>query len=170
MDAWMIFFTDRFVWFPAYFVIALALGYLYKRRARLLLPLLGLSVLLSDAISSRVFKPYFARLRPCHDPNLSETLNLVHGCGGQFGFISSHAANAFSLAVFLILVLPPRFWLVKILLIVWAVTVSYTRMYLGVHYPSDVLAGTLLGSLAAWACAKLYQLGVKRWWHSEPAV
>ncbi|MBC6605856.1 phosphatase PAP2 family protein [Hymenobacter sp. BT188] len=170
MDKWMVFFTDRFVWFPAYFVMALVLGYLFKRRALLLLPMLGLSILLSDTVSSRIFKPFFARLRPCHDPDLSETLNLVHGCGGQFGFLSSHAANAFSLAVFLILVLPQRFWLVKIVVLLWAVIVSYSRIYLGAHYPSDVAAGTLLGCLAAWGCAELYKIGERRWWPSVPAV
>jgi undecaprenyl-diphosphatase len=152
------------VWFPAYFVLIVVLSYLYERRAFLLLPMLGLSVLLADVISSRVFKPYFARLRPCHDPELSEALNLVNGCGGQFGFLSSHAANAFSLAVFLGLILPRRFWLAKVLLVIWAAVVSYSRIYLGVHYPSDVLAGTILGSLAAWGCAELYRLGAKQWW------
>ena len=110
------FFSERFVWFPAYLVLLVGLSYYFGQRARLLLPLLGLSVLLADSISSRFFKPYFARLRPCHDPQVSATLNLVDGCGGQFGFISSHAANAFALAVFLWLVLPTRFraakWLV----------------------------------------------------------
>lgn len=167
LDTWMVFFTDRFVWFPAYLVLLVALSYLYKKRAFLLLPLLGLSVLLADVVSSRVFKPYFARLRPCHDATLSETLNLVNGCGGQFGFLSSHAANAFSLAVFMGLVLPHRYWLVKILLVIWAVLVSYSRIYLGAHYPSDVLAGMLLGSAAAWGCARLYQLGAERWWPTK---
>ncbi|WP_167852008.1 phosphatase PAP2 family protein [Hymenobacter elongatus] len=170
LDAWMIFFSERFVWFPAYLVILLALSYLFGRRATLLLPLLGLSVALADGISSRFFKPYFARLRPCHDAQLSATLNLVNGCGGRFGFMSSHAANAFALVVFLCLVLPRRYWLVKVLVVIWAILVSYSRMYLGAHYPSDVLAGATLGSLLAWGCVRLYQLGVARWWPNDNAA
>jgi undecaprenyl-diphosphatase len=170
LDAWMIFFSERFVWFPAYLVILLVLGYMYGRRATLLLPLLGLSVALADGISSRFFKPYFARLRPCHDPQLSATLNLASGCGGQFGFMSSHAANAFALVVFLWLALPRRYWLAKVLVLIWAILVSYSRMYLGAHYPSDVLAGATLGSLAAWSCFRLYQLGAARWWPGPSLV
>ncbi|QJX48685.1 phosphatase PAP2 family protein [Hymenobacter taeanensis] len=164
LDAWMVFFSERFVWFPAYFVLLLVLGYLFRRRAFLLLPLLGLSVALADSVSSRFFKPYFARLRPCHDSRLSAVLNLANGCGGQFGFISSHAANAFALAVFIALVLPRRFRLAKILLFIWAAIVSYSRIYLAAHFPSDVVAGALLGSLLAWGCATLYEKGTARWW------
>ncbi len=160
----MIFMSDRFVWFPAYLVMVIALAYYFGRRAYLIIPLLGLCVALADSISSRFFKPFFARLRPCHDPDLSETLNLVNGCGGKFGFISSHAANAFSLAVFLCLVLPRRFWPVKTLVLVWAALVSYSRIYLAAHYTSDVLAGTTLGALLAWFCYWLYRRGEARWW------
>lgn len=164
LDQLMIFFSDRLVWFPAYLVIILGLGYLFERRALLLLPMLGLSVALADSISSRFFKPYFARLRPCHDPRLSATLNLANGCGGQFGFISSHAANAFALAVFLCLALPPRYRLAKALLLLWAALVSFSRIYLAAHYPTDVVAGALLGSALAWGCYRLYLLGTARWW------
>ncbi|MBC6989860.1 phosphatase PAP2 family protein [Hymenobacter sp. BT491] len=168
LDSLMVFFSERTVWFPAYFVMLIALSYLFRRQALLLLPLLGLSVALADAVSSRIFKPYFARLRPCHDPELSATLNLVNGCGGQFGFLSSHAANAFALTVFLWIVLPKRFQVVKWLTLIWALLVSYSRMYLGAHYPSDVAAGALLGALMAWGCATLYKRGSLRWWSSGP--
>ncbi|SDY66209.1 phosphatase PAP2 family protein [Hymenobacter psychrophilus] len=170
LDKWMVFFTERFVWFPAYFVLLVVLIYVYGRRARLLLPLLGASIALADVISSRFFKPYFARLRPCHDPDLSAALNLAHGCGGQFGFLSSHAANAFALAVFMTLVLPRRYRVAKALLFAWALVVSYSRMYLAAHYPTDVLAGALLGSLTAWGCAKAYQRLAARWWPHETAA
>lgn len=164
LDELMVFFTERLVWFPAYFVLLVVLAYLMGRRAWLLLPLLGLSVALADSISSRLFKPYFARLRPCHDPNLSTTLNLVNGCGGQFGFMSSHAANAFALTVFVAIVLPRRFRVAKWLLLAWALAVSYSRIYLAAHFPSDVLAGALLGGMLAWGCATLYKRLEARWW------
>ncbi|AIZ64005.1 hypothetical protein PK28_10455 [Hymenobacter sp. DG25B] len=162
LDGLMVFFSERFVWFPSYLVIIVVLGYFLQRRALVALPLLGLVVALADSISSRLFKPYFARLRPCHDPELSATLNLVHGCGGQFGFLSSHAANSFALAVFLCIILPRRFRLAKVILFVWAALVSYSRIYLGAHYPSDVAAGALLGSLLAWLAALLYERLVVR--------
>ncbi|WP_303311584.1 phosphatase PAP2 family protein [Hymenobacter sp. BT730] len=157
LDAFMVFFSERFVWFPAYLVLVVALAYYLQRRVLLAVPLLALCIGLADSISSRFFKPFFARLRPCHDPELSETLNLVHGCGGQFGFISSHAANSFALAVFLSLILPRRFRIAKVFLFIWAALVSYSRIYLGAHYPSDVVAGALLGSVLAWVAAITYE-------------
>ncbi|MBC8084607.1 MAG: phosphatase PAP2 family protein [Hymenobacter sp.] len=157
LDAVMVFFTEREVWFPAYAVLLVLLIYVFGRRAVLLVPLLAASIGLADLISSRFFKPYFARLRPCHDPELSATLNLIHGCGGQFGFMSSHAANSFALAVFVNLILPRRYRAAKWLLLVWAALVSYSRVYLAAHFASDVLAGAALGSLLAWLSVMLYQ-------------
>ena len=159
LDALMVFTSDRTVWFPAYGLLILGLIYLFRRRSLWLLPLLLLAVGLADSITSRVFKPYFARLRPCHEPALRGLLHLPDGCGGQFGFLSSHAANSVALAVFLALVLPGgrAFRAFKTLVFGWAALLSYSRLYLGAHYLSDVLGGAAVGALLAWAAATAYR-------------
>jgi undecaprenyl-diphosphatase len=152
----MVLVSNRFFWFPAYALLIFYLIYNYRRRGALMVLMILLAVGLADSISSNLFKPYFARLRPCHDPTLSEFINIVSGCGGKFGFMSSHAANTFAMATFLTLILPPRYLKFKILLFIWAVTVSYSRIYLGVHFPGDVLAGAILGTVLGWAVSKLF--------------
>lgn len=102
----------------------------------------------TDAISSRVLKPGFERLRPSHNPALSDALVLHQNedgsvyRGGRYGFVSSHASNTFGLAAiaFMILGKSAVWWLW-----IWAGLVSWTRMYLGVHYPADIVFGSLFG-------------------------
>jgi undecaprenyl-diphosphatase len=89
-------------------------------------------------------KPGFERLRPCQNPNLKEWIHLVGGCGGMYGFASSHAANSFALACCLIKIYSSKRWLFWSILI-WAIIVSYSRIYVGVHYPGDVITGALIG-------------------------
>lgn len=156
LDALMTFASQIKVWFPFYGVLLAWLIYHFRRRAQWLLPLLALTVALADSITSRVFKPLAARPRPCHAPDLASLLYLPDGCGGQFGFMSSHAANAAGLAVFLLLTLPTgRFRALKIGGFAWAGLISYSRVYLAAHYPADVVGGWLvgaaLGTAAAWA-------------------
>ena len=162
-DPIMILISERFFWFPAYLALIIYLIYTFRRRGLAKLVMALIAVGAADVISSRIFKPNFARLRPCHDPDLSEVINIVSGCGGQFGFISSHASTTFALATFMFLVLPPQYKWFKITLLVWAFLISYSRIYLGVHYPGDVLAGALLGALMAWICEKFYQRVLRRY-------
>ena len=125
IDALMVLASNRLVWFPAYVVLLGWLIYLFRRHAWLLLPLLLAAVGLADSISSRIFKPFFARPRPCHDGLLVGLLHLPDGCGGQFGFLSSHAANSVALAVFLAMVLPSgRFQSMKWGVAAWALLLS----------------------------------------------
>ena len=167
LDAVMVFVSNRTVWFPAYALLTGWLIWHFRRRAVLLLPLLIAAVALADSITSRLFKPFFGRLRPCHAPELAGLLHLPDGCGGQFGFLSSHTANSVALAVFLALVLPGnRFRGLKIGAALWAMLLSYSRIYLGAHYPSDVLGGALVGALLAWGAAQLFRRGSGR---GEPA-
>jgi undecaprenyl-diphosphatase len=95
-------------------------------------------------------KPFFARLRPSREPSLEGLVHLVNGyTGGKYGFASSHAANTFATAFFFWLLFKDRYRWVWVLF-VWAVVMTYTRIYLGAHYPGDILVGMLIGLGAAW--------------------
>lgn len=104
---------------------------------------IGLCFLLADQGSVQLFKNTVCRLRPCHA--LEDVHLFREGCGGLYGFISSHAANAFAIAMFFVL----RYWkkgkAVPLCMIAWAVLTSYSRAYLGKHYPGDLLCGAIFG-------------------------
>tara|TARA_R110001592_G_scaffold246255_1_gene507945 strand:- start:4748 stop:5164 length:417 start_codon:yes stop_codon:yes gene_type:complete len=115
-----------------------------------IIPAIVALIFLSDKISVYFFKEVFMRLRPCHNPEIANLVHIVNDhCGGQFGFVSSHATNTFALAVFVGLLLKKQIsWLLPIL-VFWAAVVSYSRVYLGVHYPGDIVGGALLGAIIA---------------------
>lgn len=103
-------------------------------------------VALTDIISSRVFKETFDRIRPCNEPDMIPHMRLlVRGCPGGYGFTSSHAANHFGMATYFFLTF--RFILKKWvwIAIAWAVMISYAQIYVGVHYPLDIVGGAFLG-------------------------
>jgi len=108
---------------------------------------LGLLFLIGDRASVMLFKDVFERLRPCHSPEIAGLVHLVNGCGGKYGFLSSHATNSFALALFSGLLLKKYYKYVLPLMILWAALVSYSRVYVGVHYPGDILCGAILGTI-----------------------
>lgn len=109
---------------------------------------LGLLLLVSDQTSVKLFKDVFERLRPCHNPQITDLVHTLHGkCGGQFGFVSSHATNSFALAIFYGFLLKSKYKYIMLLMLLWASLVSYSRIYVGVHYPGDILGGAILGSV-----------------------
>lgn len=150
MDAVMLFCSGKLTWLPWYAVLLFLLYKSNPKRIWVNLILVACCIALADQLASGLLKPLIARLRPCHNDAVNVHLVLIKGiCGGQYGFVSSHAANVF--AVFFFFVLKDVFQKIKIMiyvLLVWAIIVSLSRVYLGVHYPGDVLCGALVGILA----------------------
>lgn len=155
-DTVMWYVSGRFTWVPLYLAIIYFIFRKYRWKTLWILIAIGVVVTLADQFSVHFFKNVFERLRPCHNPDIKELVHLVNGkCGGKFGFVSSHAANTFGVATFLLMLFRVRWFSIAILL--WAAVVSYSRIYLGVHYPGDVLVGSILGALIGWSVWKLFE-------------
>lgn len=150
MDQVMILGTKTIFWLPLYLI----LFYLIIRNKKwdTLFYLIGVAVTiaLADQITSSFMKPFFARLRPSQEPSLIGILHTVNNYkGGLYGFASSHAANTFGVAMFLWLLFKGRYHWISVIFI-WAAFMSYTRIYLGVHYPGDILVGMIIGLFCGW--------------------
>jgi len=138
--------SNTIIWIPLYILIIYLIVKKHKQKGIIFIVLAGLLILLSDQGSLHLFKNVFHRLRPCHNPELEGLVHIVWGkCGGSYGFVSSHAANMFAVATYVFLILRKHYRYFTIGLLFWAALVSYSRIYLGVHYPADVFFGALLG-------------------------
>jgi undecaprenyl-diphosphatase len=150
--------SEKFIWVPLYALLLYYLVRHYRRNTIAILLSIVILVFLTDQTSVWI-KNSVERLRPCHEPALEGLVHIVkEKCGGTFGFVSSHAANHFGLAVFLSFIFKKNKQLIVYLLILWALFISYSRIYLGVHYPGDVLSGALLGVLLGWLVFRVAKL------------
>lgn len=154
-DTIMFWISHKFTWVPLYVFFLILLVKKYKINALWILVAVVLLITLSDQ-TSVLIKNTVGRLRPCHNEDLKLLIHLVNGkCGGKFGFVSSHAANSFALAIFMAPLLKSYWRYFPLALIIWATVVSYSRIYLGVHYPGDILGGALLGILIGALCSSI---------------
>ena len=145
------------------FYLVVLIAYIYsinnKKRTKILFHLIiaiAILITISDQ-TSNLFKDSFQRLRPCYNELISDSLRLVKdSCGGRYGFFSAHASNSFSLAIFFGLLLRSSNRLLILLFAIYAFLISYSRIYLGVHYPIDILVGTIFGTINAIVLYKIY--------------
>lgn len=121
----------------------------------------GLCVLLAGTVDDEIVKPTVARWRPTHDPQIGLLVDIVDGYrGGKYGFFSAHAANTFSLAIYFCWLVRSR--LLSTTLVIWSLTNCWTRLYLGVHYPGDILVGLLWGAAVGTAAYFIYKRLARR--------
>ncbi|NQU53794.1 MAG: phosphatase PAP2 family protein [Bacteroidetes bacterium] len=151
-DTIMLMVTRKETWLPLYLVIIFYVIKNYRSKSLMILFFMALTVLASDQISVLI-KETVQRLRPVHEPTIEHLVHNVFRKGGLYGFVSSHAANMFAIFVFTSKIFKNKTY--YFLLLFWAVIVSYSRIYIGVHYPLDVLGGAVLGWLLGVTMYKL---------------
>jgi undecaprenyl-diphosphatase len=157
-------FTSIEIWIPFYLLIVYMIVKTYKRNSIYILILIGLSIAVSDQFANLI-KNLVERLRPTQDPVLGSIVHNVYNRGGAFGFFSAHAANTFTLAIISAKLFKNQIY--TILIFTWAVLVSYTRIYIGLHYPGDLLAGWILGFLAGLAFYQLMVIVQRRYFKAN---
>lgn len=159
LDQAMFYMTKAVFWIPVYIVLLYLIAKTYSWKI-MLWSLLAIAVVitLSDRISVELFKEVFLRYRPTKNLVIGPIVHTVNDYrGGMYGFVSSHAANFFGITTFVVLLLRRQYPKIVPILVLWASFICYTRVYLGVHYPSDVVAGSLLGATIGFLVYKLFK-------------
>lgn len=163
-DAFWMFLTNKWSAIPLYVLLLILSFKQYgKKKMIFLIITVILLITVTDQLSN-FFKYGVQRLRPCYDPEISHLMRLVKDhCGGKFGYFSAHAANSTGLALFFTFLFSSTYKYVGIFLIIWAAFVSYSRIYIGVHFPLDIITGMAVGVLFGWLFAKLYIFAIHKY-------
>jgi undecaprenyl-diphosphatase len=163
-DPFWLFLSGTWSAVPLYLVLLyIALKQMGARKTLVLLVAVALLITTTDQLAN-FFKYGLQRLRPCYDPEINTLMRLVKNtCGGQYGFFSAHAANSFAAAFFCTYLLKSKWNFLGIFLMIWAMLVSFSRVYIGVHFPLDIAAGASIGLILSWLFAKLYIFAIHKY-------
>ncbi len=159
LDQPMYYMSEKVFWIPVYLFLLYLIFKAYNWKV-MLWTLLGVILVVSicDRVSVELFKNVFERYRPSRNFEIGDMVHIVNDYrGGLYGFVSSHAANFFGIATFVYCLLKPKYGVKALWVIVWAGLISYTRIYLGVHYPGDIICGGLLGALIGFGVYVLFK-------------
>ncbi|WP_394749815.1 phosphatase PAP2 family protein [Spongiimicrobium salis] len=156
-DGFWMFITGKWNSIPLYLGLAFfSFKQLGLKRTVIMLVFVALMITATDGLAN-FFKYGVARLRPCHDPEINSLMRLVKAsCGGKFGYFSGHAVNSTAIAFFFVHLFWSKFKYLGIFLLLWMILVSYSRIYIGVHFPLDVLTGIVIGLFLSYLFVKLY--------------
>ena len=144
-------------WIPLYLFIIIFCTWKFKKAAILIIILMALSAGFADFTSARMFKQWVKRPRPCQDSLVSKTAIVRVACGTGYSFPSTHATDHFAMAFFLIFLFRKRWSWIWLWAILWAGSISFAQIYVGVHYPADIFCGTLYGLLVGWIFSELFK-------------
>lgn len=162
LDAFIPFLRNQWTWAPLYLFLAIFMPLNFKRKGIMWCIFFILTFALTDYISASILKQHFQRVRPCNNEYVGYLTHLLVNCGGGYSFPSSHAANHFGLGVFSAVTLQKKAKWIWPVAILWALSIAYAQVYVGVHFPFDVLVGgilgTLLGLLTGYVFNKVYNL------------
>lgn len=156
-DSVMPFIRNSFSWSPLYLFLFFFVTLNFKGRGWWWALIFLCTVSLTDMVSSKFIKEIFERLRPCQDPDFFVHVRLlVNQCSGGYSFTSSHAANHFGMATFLFITFRHLLKKWTLLAFLWAAVISYAQVYVGVHYPFDLLGGAIVGVLFGWIMGRFF--------------
>lgn len=147
---------NPYTWAPLYLFLIIFLIRHYKKKGIVMLVFFVLTFALADSISASVVKPEVMRIRPCNDVEFKDQVKLRVRCGSGYSFPSSHATNHFALGMFLLVIFRRRWKPIVWLSLGWAASISFAQIYVGVHYPIDILAGAVLGSMIGIVTATIF--------------
>lgn len=155
-DKFWLFLTDEYYWIPVYIILIIIIFEKFGlKKSFIILITIGLMIASTDNIAS-LFKYWVQRPRPCRNPELDGLFRLViENCKGNYCFFSAHAASTFALAIYLSKLFYKKHKYTPYLFFLWAILVSYSRIYVGVHFPLDIITGAIFGLLIGWFYNKI---------------
>lgn len=142
-------------WIPLYIILLFFVIKIYRKQSWKIIVIAALNVLITDQLSSSVIKPLVHRLRPCNNPLVSVHIHQLVTCGSGFSFVSSHACNHFGLALLFIFIFKRYINWVMPAALLWASLVSFAQVYVGLHYPMDVICGGMIGATIGFINGKI---------------